>query len=85
MGRIIAVIGTLDTRGDEVKYLRDRILERGHNPRVIDIGVLGSVPFAPETTRDEVAQSAGTTIKDIIALKHEGRAMSAMARGLPPS
>jgi uncharacterized protein (UPF0261 family) len=81
MGRIIAVIGTLDTRGDEVKYLRDRILERGHNPRVIDIGVLGSVPFTPETTRDEVARSAGTTIKDIVALKHEGRAMSAMARG----
>ena len=81
MGKSIAVIGTLDTRGEEVKYLRDRIRERGHDPRVIDIGVLGPVPFPPEITRDAVAQAAGTTIKDIIALNHEGRAMSAMARG----
>jgi uncharacterized protein (UPF0261 family) len=81
MGKKIAVIGTLDTRGAEIEYLRDRIEERGHTAVVIDIGVLGGVPFMPAFTRDAVAAAAGTTIKDIIALNHEGRALSAMAKG----
>jgi len=81
MGKKIAVIGTLDTRGAEIEYLRDRIQERGHVATVIDIGVLGNVPFAPSFTRDAVAEAAGTSIKEIIALNHEGRALSAMARG----
>jgi uncharacterized protein (UPF0261 family) len=80
-GKNIAVVGTLDTRGDAIKYLRDRIAERGHTARVIDIGVLGGVPFTPSVTRDEVAHAAETTINDIIALNHEGRAMSAMGHG----
>ncbi len=81
MGKTIIVIGALDTRGEEIKYLADRIQEQGYETRVIDVGVLGSAPFQPSISRDEVAAAAGTTIKDIIALHHEGRAMSAMAAG----
>ena len=81
MSKTIIVIGTLDTRGNEIKYLRDRIEERGHQARVMDVGVLGEAPFEPAITRDEVARAAETTIDDIIALGHEGRAMSAMAQG----
>lgn len=81
MSKTIIVIGTLDTRGNEIKYLRDRIIERGHLARVIDVGVLGEAPFEPAITRDEVARAAETTIDGIIALGHEGRAMSAMAQG----
>ncbi len=81
MGKTIIVIGTLDTRGEEIKYLADKIQEQGHETKIIDVGVLGSTPFQPSISRDEVAEAAGTTIKDIIALHHEGRAMSAMAAG----
>lgn len=79
--RVIIVIGTLDTRGEEIRYLADRIEEKGHEARVMDVGVLGEIPFRPAISRDQVAQAAGTTIKDIIALHHEGRAMSVMAEG----
>jgi len=81
MSKTIIVIGTLDTRGNEIKYLRDSIKERGHQARVMDVGVLGEAPFEPAITRDEVARAAETTIDYIIALGHEGRAMSAMAQG----
>ena len=81
MGKTIIVIGTLDTRGEEIKYLADKIEEQGHVARVMDVGVLGRPYFVPSISRDEVAEAAGTTIKDIIALHHEGRAMSAMAAG----
>ncbi len=81
MGKTIIVIGTLDTRGEEIQYLADKIQQLGHEARVIDVGVLGNAPFQPSISRDEVAEAAGTTIKDIIALHHEDRAMSAMAAG----
>ena len=81
MRRTIVVIGTLDTRGEEIKYLADRIAEKGPEARIMDVGVLGHVPIQPSISRDQVAQAAGTTIKDIIAMQHEGRAMSAMSAG----
>jgi uncharacterized protein (UPF0261 family) len=77
----IVVIGTLDTRGEEIRYLADRIEDNGFEPLVMDVGVLGSVPFEPFITRDSVARAAGTSIQEIIALRHEGKAMSAMAAG----
>ena len=77
----IIVIGTLDTRGEEIRYLADRIEENGFEPLVMDVGVLGEVPFEPFITRDLVAKSAGTSIQEIIALGHEGKAMSVMAAG----
>jgi uncharacterized protein (UPF0261 family) len=79
--RIIIVIGTLDTRGEEIGYLSEKIAEKGHESKVMDVGVLGDIPFKPAISRDQVAQAAGTTIKEIIALHHEGRAMTAMAEG----
>jgi len=81
MGKSIVVMGTLDTRGEEIKYLADKIEEQGHKARVMDVGVLGRPGFPPSIGRAEVAEAAGTTIEDIINLRHEGRAMSAMAAG----
>lgn len=77
----ILVIGTLDTRGEEIRYLANRIEENGFEPLVMDVGVLDSALFEPSISRDQVAKAAGTTIQEIIALRHEGKAMSAMAAG----
>ena len=37
----IALIGTLDTKGDEIAYTRDRLRALGARPIVIDTGILG--------------------------------------------
>lgn len=81
MAKSIVIIGTLDTRGESIQYIRDRIEEKGHSGKVIDVGVLGPVPFVPFVSRDQVAEAAGTSIQEIISLRHEGRAMSVMAAG----
>ena len=47
MGKSIAIIGTLDTKGDEIRYLKDLIEDRGHKVVVIDGGVIGSPMFEP--------------------------------------
>ena len=81
MGESIVVLGTLDTKGDQIRYLKELIERRGREACVIDVGVIGPVPFVPAISRQEVAKAAGTTLDDIIALSAPGSAMREMARG----
>ena len=39
--RTIALIGTLDTKGEEFAFLRDQIEKAGLRAVMIDVGVLG--------------------------------------------
>jgi len=81
MTKTIAIVGTLDTKGEEVKYLKELIERRGHKAIVIDTGVLGAAPFPAEITREQVAEAARADLKELIALGDEGEAMAAMAEG----
>src|SRR4030095_5391693 len=51
----IAVVGCLDTKGEEVQLLKSVIEGAGHRPHVVDAGVLGDPPFAADTSRQAVA------------------------------
>jgi uncharacterized protein (UPF0261 family) len=81
MIKSIAIIATLDTKGDQVEYLKRLIEEDGHNTVVIDVGILGNPSFQPTISHDQVAQAAGTNLKEIIALNWELKAMEKMAEG----
>lgn len=80
MAKTIAVIGTLDTRGEEIKYVKELIERKGHKAVVIDVGSLREPPFRPDISHEEVAKAAGTTMKEVIALD-EGKAVQVMAKG----
>jgi uncharacterized protein (UPF0261 family) len=78
----IAVVGTLDTKFEEMSFIRNFIKEKGHEPIIIDAGIMGTIPFTPEISRDQVAMAAGMWIlKDIQALGDEGQAIAVMAEG----
>ena len=62
MTKTIAIVGTLDTKGEEVKYLKELIEKRGPKAIVIDTGILGAAPFPAEVTREQVAEAAGTNV-----------------------
>jgi uncharacterized protein (UPF0261 family) len=81
MRKAIAIVATLDTKGEEVGYVKELIAKRGHKVIVIDTGVLGQAPFRPEITRDQVAEAAGTSLDKLIALGDEGKAIGAMGEG----
>src|SRR4030042_1101589 len=81
MTKFIAIIGTLDTKSDQVEYLKKLIQERGHQTTIIDVGVLGTVSCEATVTRRQVAQAAGSSLEEIIAFNHEGKAMGKMADG----
>ncbi len=77
----ILVIGTADTKADELLFLRDCLIGAGASASLMDVGVLGEAPFRPEHDHHAVAAAAGMTINQIAALADENEAMSAMARG----
>lgn len=80
--KTIAVLATLDTKGPEVRFVKNLLEKKGYRALVIDTGILGETPFLPEVSRDEVAQAAGTTIKELIEAHNEGNAIDAMSRGV---
>ncbi len=81
MPKTIAIIGTLDTKGAEVAFLRDFVQGKGHRPCVIDPGVLEAPAIPADITRQQVAQAGGADLADLIAAGDKGRAMQTMIDG----
>lgn len=78
---VILLIGTADTKSDELRFLAS-VLERSDaRPAVMDVGVLGDPPFEPAYSKHAVAAAAGVTNQDIIDLGDENRAMVKQAQG----
>lgn len=77
----ILLIGTADTKAEELLYLQRCIEAQGGSAQIMDVGVLGAPSFTPAFSNREVAAAAGTTLESIIALGNEHAAMSKMAEG----
>ncbi|MFD1643888.1 Tm-1-like ATP-binding domain-containing protein [Halohasta litorea] len=77
----VVIIGTLDTKHDEIGFARDVIQSQGIDTHVIDTGVLGEPGFEPETSADEVAEAAGTSLEHLREEADRGEAMEAMGKG----
>ncbi len=81
MAKTIVIIGTLDTKGEEIRYVRELIQGRGHKTIVIDGSISGEPLFQPDIRREEVAEAAGTNFREVIALDDEAKPVAVMAAG----
>ena len=79
--KTIALVGTFDTKGEEFCFLRDRIESAGLRTLMIDVGVLGSPPFAVDISQAEVAAAAKEDLAALRAERDRGRSVTAMALG----
>lgn len=77
----VVLLGTLDTKGTEYAYLRDRLQELGCDVVLVDTGVLGEPLTPPDISRQEVAEASGVDLVDLAAANDRGAAVAAMARG----
>ncbi len=77
----ILLIGTADTKSDELAFVRECLLEQGAQALLMDVGVLaaGSVPV--DISSAAVAAAAGSSLQAIKASGSENTAMTIMARG----
>lgn len=70
--RTIVIVATLDTRGDEVEFLKELIEDKGHNVITVDVGVMGS-PYMPgDFSREEVAEGGGKSLQQLIEAANAG-------------
>jgi uncharacterized protein (UPF0261 family) len=79
----IAVLGTMDTKGEEHAFVADVIRQRGHKPLVIDVGTLEPPKLKPDVSRDEIARASGADLAALIARRDRGEAVAAMSEGAP--
>jgi uncharacterized protein (UPF0261 family) len=83
MTKTVVVIGTLDTKGPEIKYLRDRLQSFGLNTIVIDSGILGEpLEITPDISRAEAARYGDATIEELRNAGSRGRAVEGMRKAL---
>lgn len=81
--KTVLVIGTLDTKGPEIAYFRDRLLALGVGVIVADSGILaGPLDIVPDVSRAEVARLGGTTIEHLRQAGSRGEAVHGMLQGL---
>jgi uncharacterized protein (UPF0261 family) len=77
----IALVGTLDTKGHEYAFLRDRIAELGAAVMLVDAGVMGVPQVEADVSREEVARAAGADHAELVREADRGHAMEVMGRG----
>jgi uncharacterized protein (UPF0261 family) len=77
----VVLVGTLDTKGAENEFVRDRLRAAGVDVLVVDTGVLEPPGFPPDITRQEVAAAAGADFDALVAARDRGAAITAMASG----
>jgi uncharacterized protein (UPF0261 family) len=77
----VVLVGTLDTKGAENEFVRDRLRAAGVDVLVVDTGVLEPPGFRPDVTRQEVAAAAGADFDALVAARDRGAAITVMAEG----
>lgn len=78
---IVVLVGTLDTKGLEYGWLRERLERRGVEVIVVDTGVIGTPRIPADVSRAEVARAAGVRLERLRNEGDRGAAVTAMARG----
>jgi len=83
MTKNVVIIGTLDTKGPEIAYLRDRLQALGLVTTVVDSGILGEpIGITPDISRAQAATYAGTTIDALRSAGSRGKAVHGMREAL---
>jgi uncharacterized protein (UPF0261 family) len=82
MKKTIAIVGALDTKGQEFAFLKAEIEKRGCATLVVNTGVLGEAAFEPNVSREQVAQAGGSNLSQLVKRKDRGEAMAVMTKGV---
>ena len=76
---VIAVLGTMDTKADELGYVAGEIRRLGHEPLLVDVGTGGPPGIVPDISREDVAAASGIDLAALVARQDRGECVTAMA------
>jgi uncharacterized protein (UPF0261 family) len=81
MPKKILLIGTLDTKGREVDYLRQKVREKGCDVVVMDVGTLGEPLCRPDISQEEVAYAGGENFSHMKSKGSRSYSVEVITRG----
>lgn len=76
----VVLLGTLDTKGVEYAWLKERLIEHGVGVLSVDVGSFSASPLA-DVTSDEVIAAAGANAQELRARRDRGEMMAVMGTG----
>ena len=77
----VVLLGTLDTKGVEYAFLREKIEEADCDVILMNAGVLGDPDYEVDYSRAEVARAAGADVADLEREQDRGTGVTTMAKG----
>ncbi|MEJ2715797.1 MAG: Tm-1-like ATP-binding domain-containing protein [Deltaproteobacteria bacterium] len=66
MDKTIVIIGSLDTKGEQLQFLKERIIARGHRALIMDVSMGSRSELKGDITPEEIAGSVGKDIAEIL-------------------
>jgi len=81
MSKTIALLITLDTKDQEASFLVDEIRKLGHQPLLMDIGVIGEPGTTADISRAEIAERGGRPLTELLRNPVRDEAAPVMVRG----
>jgi uncharacterized protein (UPF0261 family) len=81
MMKTVALIGALDTKGEEFAFVKAAIEQRGHRVLVINTGVMGEPVLVPDISAHEVAATGGRPLASLREEGDRGTAVDIMTQG----
>lgn len=81
MTPIVVIVGTLDTKGQEIEFLRNELSQHKCQVIVVDVGTLHPPTCLADILRNEVALAAGTSIEALYDKRDRRVAIESMILG----
>jgi uncharacterized protein (UPF0261 family) len=81
MPKYIILLSTLDTKGEEVLFIKERLEKKGLKTIAMDIGTLKKPYFSPDISRSQIAKAGGTGMAALKNFRRRDRVMEIMAEG----
>lgn len=81
MGKRILILGSFDTKSDELSFLKERVADFGCVPVTMDTSTGRAAPVAVDYGAEAVAAAAGADISELRSTRDTNRATQTMIRG----
>ena len=77
----ILILGTVNTKGEQLRLLKDKVTSRGHEAILMDLSMGGQPEFEADVTPAEIASLVGKKFEELISSKDRFYVTSAMSAG----
>ena len=81
----VALLATLDTKGQETAFLREQVEAQGARALLLDLGVVAAPTVEPDLSREEIAAAGGTPLAELLENPTRQEAAPVMVRGASSS